>query len=75
MPDRCRTCKAQVIWVKTEKGRSMPVDVDPVDGGNIMLMEHYGQPPIARMVAPVEGVKCYVSHFATCKHADQHRKR
>jgi len=27
---RCRTCRAQIIWFKTEAGKNMPVDADSV---------------------------------------------
>lgn len=28
---RCRSCRAQIIWFKTDNGRNMPVDADTVD--------------------------------------------
>jgi len=28
---RCKTCRAQIIWFKTEAGRNMPVDADTVE--------------------------------------------
>lgn len=28
---RCRSCRAQIIWFKTEAGRNMPVDADTVE--------------------------------------------
>ena len=28
---RCRSCRRQIIWFKTEAGRNMPVDADTVD--------------------------------------------
>lgn len=28
---RCRTCRAQIIWFKTEAGKNMPVDADTVE--------------------------------------------
>jgi hypothetical protein len=27
---RCRSCRAMIIWFKTEAGRNMPVDADTV---------------------------------------------
>lgn len=36
---RCRECDATIHWVTTERnGRPMPLDVDPVDNGNIVLV-------------------------------------
>lgn len=31
---RCRTCNAQIIWMKTAKQNVMPVDADSVDPGD-----------------------------------------
>lgn len=30
----CRSCDAQIVWMKTESGRNMPVDVDSVSEGD-----------------------------------------
>lgn len=27
---RCRTCRAQIIWFRTDSGKNMPVDADTV---------------------------------------------
>lgn len=65
----CRSCKARIRWVKTEHGKQMPVDAEPVAGGNIEL--HDG---VARIVSPNPLVRRYISHFATCPDARSHRK-
>lgn len=31
---RCRSCRARVIFLETEAGKSMPVDADTVDPGD-----------------------------------------
>ena len=54
---RCKTCRAQIIWFKTELGRNMPVDADKVEAGDTEL-----------------DLKKHVFHFATCRHAAEHRK-
>lgn len=28
---RCRSCRAQIIWFKTDAGKNMPVDADTVE--------------------------------------------
>jgi hypothetical protein len=28
---RCRSCRAQIIWLKTAAGKNMPVDADSVE--------------------------------------------
>jgi len=75
MPDFCRSCKAPVVWVRTRAGKRMPVDPEPVEGGNIILSERDHATPLAVYVEADPGVMRHVSHFATCPNADQHRKR
>jgi hypothetical protein len=37
---RCTICHRTVIWASTVAGNAMPVDPDPVAGGQIQLIEH-----------------------------------
>lgn len=56
---RCRTCNARIIWFKTADGKNMPVDADTVEpDDDVNELD----------------LKRHVSHFATCKDADHHRK-
>ena len=32
--NQCRTCHADIVWLKTEAGKNMPVDADTVDEGD-----------------------------------------
>lgn len=65
-PSTCRSCGSRVMWVKTAKGGNMPINYDEA-------LEHEfvgtkGQVPdfdATRME----------SHFATCPHADDHRRK
>lgn len=74
----CRTCHAEIEWVRTPEGRTMPIDPEPAEDGNLALIA--GDPIIAVPVAANEllvdddGLR-YKSHFATCPQADQHRRR
>jgi hypothetical protein len=64
----CRGCGAEVIWCKTAKGKSMPLDAVPFSEGNIRIVDgvaNYGD----------KGTGPYVSHFATCPKAGDWRKR
>lgn len=77
----CATCGAAIRWVVTEHGKRMPIDVSPVNDGNIVLRERLGQTPIAvvltgGMFGAIEQPKGarYKSHFATCPQAAQHRR-
>lgn len=73
----CRTCAAAIIWTVTESGKRMPVDaVPPLLGGNVELIDaDKSDPPIAKVHGAATATPgFYVSHFATCAQADQHRK-
>ena len=69
----CKSCGAEIVYVETPAGKSMPLDVAQVAGGNVEV-EGGLVGGIARVVKPVEGVFRYVSHFATCPKAASHRK-
>lgn len=65
----CSSCKQPIRWAKTESGKAIPLNPEPQPGGNLELKDG-----VARVVQPHPAVKLYVSHFATCAHADAHRK-
>lgn len=73
MPE-CKSCKARILWVKTEKGGTMPLDEVPVAVGTISLVEG-----VARVVPKEERESSprlfFTSHFATCPQAKQHRRK
>lgn len=79
----CRSCGARIRWAVTTAGKRIPVDEQPVDGGNVLLHEAIDrQEPIATVVGknvhPTlfdDDAPRYVSHFATCPNADRHRRR
>lgn len=79
---KCRSCGAEIMWIKTVNGKNMPVDAEPV---------YFHQDPsgaeifVTKGGAVVRGITAkpgendvstgYNSHFATCPFADQHRRR
>lgn len=77
----CRSCGAAVRWVETAAGKRMPLDPEPVDGGNVELRQVMldRQRHTIAVVHPVgqpaldEQGPRYVSHFATCPNAAAHR--
>ncbi len=87
----CVSCKAPVVWTVTEKGKPMPVDAEPAEHGTVLLSHRQvGQPPVALVKtreqieelraqherSPQVGpLRLFVSHFATCPNAGQHRRR
>lgn len=55
----CRSCHAEIKWMKTEAGKNIPVDIDSVDDRGATIFDP----------------DTMISHFATCPDADQHRKK
>lgn len=80
----CRSCRAPIVWALTSKGRLMPIDADPVDGGNISLVEittmQDWEPRLMAVVHPerqaslLDDGEQHVAHFTTCPQADEHRR-
>ncbi len=76
---RCRSCGADVIWVRTERERKMPLDSLPVDstGRNLFVLRDHAssEGPLAIAAWGLAHTEPhYVSHFATCPNADEHRR-
>jgi hypothetical protein len=68
-----------VFWVEwPASGKKMPVDVEPVFDGNVVLTHRKAENKL--LAEKYVGVdhppprKRYISHFTTCPEADQHRK-
>lgn len=54
----CRTCGAEIVWLKTGAGKNMPTDAETVTRGDTQFEEAAG----------------HISHFATCPQAASHRR-
>lgn len=75
-PSRCGGCGASIVWALTDAGRRMPVDADPVAGGELEIFAEYfpgGEPvdPGVQRVRqrPAErppSSPAWRSHWATC---------
>jgi len=80
--DACRSCGRPIRWTETEKGKRMPVDPEPVRGGNLKLHPiprptidgYLTTVEISQVITPDKHVDAYISHFATCPAARNHRK-
>lgn len=59
---RCKSCGAEIYWIKTKAGKDMPVDADSVD-------------PTTQGKPTIFDPTVMTSHFVTCPNADQHRKK
>lgn len=76
----CRSCSAVIIWARTAAGSRMPVDLEPAEGGTVLLSGSRVR-PTATVVSPGQaaaaaaaGQELRKSHFATCPRADRHRR-
>lgn len=80
---QCRSCNAEIVWARTERGKRMPLDADPVADaiaetrGLFVLREvDHADGPLAVAAWGLEGTEAhYRSHFASCPQAALHRKR
>jgi len=79
---RCSSCGAEIVWLKTTAGKSMPCDPTPIaivpGSGSARVVTDEGEVISGRLADPLfpdEGVKHgRVSHFSTCAFAASHRK-
>lgn len=84
-PSRCRSCKAEVLWVEWATGKKMPVDAapdmrPPPKGGALVLTlqgGQFGRLLVEKFDATKHALERnrYTSHFSTCPNADEHRKK
>lgn len=82
---KCRSCGAEIIWIRTASGKSMPCDAAGISYSEVLLPGVKGNKiltlvtesgTIVRTEFDPAGDKIgYTSHFATCPNANQHRKR
>lgn len=67
MPAKCSSCGAEIVWAKTDSGKSMPLSIKSHEK-RFVLRDPAGGEASTRMV------ETYLSHFADCPNAAQHRK-
>lgn len=78
---RCRSCGAKIRFVKMKSGKSMPVNEKIVNYKTDPHGKERIVTPGGDVVACVTGINAdeatgfgYVSHFATCPNARNHRR-
>jgi hypothetical protein len=69
----CRACPAKILWAKTERGKPIPLDPDPVPDGNIVVTDA-GIAHFLKSTEMATGPR-YVSHFSTCPKSAHFRKQ
>lgn len=82
---RCRSCGAEILWIRTQAGKMMPVDIKterfyPDRYGDRLYVMNDGHTMRGTPAPKGEDVlPCvasgHISHFATCPDAVKHRKR
>ena len=70
---KCRGCHAPLRWARTESGKAIPLDPEPVPDGNIVVTDS----GIAHFLRATEMATSerYVSHFSTCVKRAHFRKQ
>lgn len=83
---KCRSCGADIVWIKTTSGKSMPCDATAVPyqnnerGKDVIVLEngeviHASVVKLSGVLTPIIDGEGYRSHFATCPFAKLHRKK
>jgi hypothetical protein len=75
----CRSCRAEILWVGTERGKAMPLDRGPYQGddprGLFVIRTDSGKPlAIAATPDAFPDEPVYTSHFSTCPDRDKWRR-
>lgn len=76
----CRSCGAKIEWIQTKKGKNMPIDVEPVDpteaeDGTFLCNADGRFIKVGKSQYEENEGPWFISHFATCPNADQHRSK
>ncbi len=76
---RCKSCGAEIIWIKTKSGKAMPCNPQKISyrntfpKGDLVLVTPEGK--IARGTPDMDSDSYgYESHFATCTAAEVYRR-
>ena len=64
----CKECGAAMRWVKTQKGKNMPIDDEPDSAGRFVIEDPDVDPPRVRYLGESEEYtgERFTSHFKTC---------
>lgn len=78
---KCKSCGAEIIWIKTASGKMMPCNPQKIryretvlNRGNVTLITPDGK-IVTGTITPNSDRYGYESHFATCPAAANFRKR
>lgn len=68
MAAKCKSCGADIIWAETDKGKKVPLNAKPEK----RFVSHTLFASDGSMTVGLHDT--YLSHFATCPNAAEHRK-
>lgn len=74
----CKSCGAPIRWTKTSRGKNMPIDEKPSEGGDFAVLPDTDPPEVEWLSSRSKTTHpgpFFTSHFATCPNADQHRRK
>lgn len=78
---KCRSCGAEIIWIKMASGKSMPADPEQLTywakkGGSKKIITPNGEVVSCELEGDIQSATGigYISHFSTCPNANQHRR-
>ena len=74
----CRSCGADMRWVKTRKGKNMPIDDTPASDGRFVIEGDEDPPRVAFLSEEAAAVYTgdkYTSHFQTCDNPQRFSKK
>jgi hypothetical protein len=76
---RCRSCGARIFWATTDRGKAMPIDVEPAAEGNVRLRWSSEGTPLVTVLTNGQREEhrgeLYQAHFRSCPDADRWRRR
>lgn len=73
----CRGCDRPVMWCQTAKGSAIPLDPEPVESGNLVVVTGNPDgsgPRLALYARPMDDGPRFVSHFVSCPRASAFRR-
>lgn len=71
----CKSCGKLLIWAKSAKsGVSLPLDADPVEDGNVYLVDGLAHVKSGDLSEEFMQGPTYQSHFGRCPFLGRHRK-
>ena len=78
----CRSCGAEIKWVRMKSGKAMPVDpccrsIITAENGEAVIVTDDGEVVKGCFASFSQGANKtgYVSHFSTCPYANEHRRK